>query len=1184
MANLETLELTISANAESASQGIGQLTRSLSALSAAVGRSVGGLMRLNAELKTLKGYGKMKLPGVGDVSNAKAVAKGARGKGASDYDPATNNNRAYIPAKQTAESIKADQEWYDKFRLNAAADYARKKEYHEWATQRREEMKAEKEFEIQKQKELQNIQQKAMQNAILAEKKEMDARGEDTKAIMEQSTSVDLLRLKQDALKMETISLAKEGKLTAKQIAERSIQYQKLGEQINKLTDESKKMKEEMPKAIEAAKKSASGLLSTIGRIFKTMLIRTAIRALLKAAKEGLDNYYQYSKKVGNSFAETMDKLHNKWGQFKNQLGAAIGTGLKAILPLLNALASAALVALNTITALFALISGSDTYTVAVEGMEDYGEEIKKTGKAANDWLATFDELNVMTRNTGSGTGEAAEDIASMFKEVPLPEWMVEWKPIIEAILAGVLGATILPKIWDWVSKIFGLFGGKAAETAMDFVEDLLDGESKLPDFGSQATDMVLFGGGAATAAAALPVVSEYIEKIVAALDGVSLVGSLFGLIAELITKAVSAIPVPFKLDTEEYDEFVKKHEEWIKTKDVKTDTVVVDIDVATITRLTQWVVAEDTKVIDVVINKDAAEFTSLTLWTVREDTKTINVKVDPDIATITKLTNWIATDDTKVISVKIDKDAAALSALTLWLVQDDTKVIKVRIDNDVAGVTKITGWVATVDTKTIKVKVDPDVATITKITGWVATVDEKVIAVKLSEKEYAAFEATKDIIQLWVDTVGSKQIGIGFSPVSFAAFAIEMAAIEVWVGTMPTKYIVVKIVDNNEVLLHLTNWINTEDTKSVNIKFNYGQGSNSVEKEIEQSSSNWVDDVKRWLSMSVNEMINAAFGTNLPKGFIPAFVDYAQKHHGSTADKIEIDISQVVKTTNWADLTLNEKIKFLQYLKDTFGSSEAASAVKQYGINIGQVLQYGMQSEDENIRSVAEEWSLLIKSGVESKTPVVSPKVDNEAIDWCVNDIEWAVADGDYQVYPNVSNEQLDYVTNTIESVSATINDVTIDTNNLKNNVRVPGELYFEDGTWNAIDDLASYIKKKLGAKITVKTEDGTYITGVTVVAAQSGGLFNSGDLFVANENGTSEMVGRFGNQTGVANQQEIISGIQRGVSEANEEQNELLRQQNSLLRGILEKDSTVRLGASAALGRVARQSLDMYSGLVGG
>ena len=100
-----------------------------------------------------------------------------------------------------------------------------------------------------------------------------------------------------------------------------------------------------------------------------------------------------------------------------------------------------------------------------------------------------------------------------------------------------------------------------------------------------------------------------------------------------------------------------------------------------------------------------------------------------------------------------------------------------------------------------------------------------------------------------------------------------------------------------------------------------------------------------------------------------------------------------------------------------------------------------------------------------------------------------------------------------------------------------------------------------------------------VELVAAASGGLFNSGDIFIANENGTGEMVGRFGNQTGVANQREIVAGIQKGVSDANQEQNALLMEQNSLLRSILVKESNVRLVASSALGRTVKQSMDMYS-----
>jgi hypothetical protein len=92
-----------------------------------------------------------------------------------------------------------------------------------------------------------------------------------------------------------------------------------------------------------------------------------------------------------------------------------------------------------------------------------------------------------------------------------------------------------------------------------------------------------------------------------------------------------------------------------------------------------------------------------------------------------------------------------------------------------------------------------------------------------------------------------------------------------------------------------------------------------------------------------------------------------------------------------------------------------------------------------------------------------------------------------------------------------------------------------------------------------------------------------NEGQLFIAREAGP-ELVGNIGNHTAVANNDQIVAGIASGVASANQEQNALLRQQNALLRSILEKDSSVRIGASAELGRVTRQSLNMYSGLVGG
>lgn len=48
------------------------------------------------------------------------------------------------------------------------------------------------------------------------------------------------------------------------------------------------------------------------------------------------------------------------------------------------------------------------------------------------------------------------------------------------------------------------------------------------------------------------------------------------------------------------------------------------------------------------------------------------------------------------------------------------------------------------------------------------------------------------------------------------------------------------------------------------------------------------------------------------------------------------------------------------------------------------------------------------------------------------------------------------------------------------------------------------------------------------------NGGFVDSGQLFVARENGISEMVGRIGNQSAVANNDQIVEGIERGVYNA--------------------------------------------------
>lgn len=89
-------------------------------------------------------------------------------------------------------------------------------------------------------------------------------------------------------------------------------------------------------------------------------------------------------------------------------------------------------------------------------------------------------------------------------------------------------------------------------------------------------------------------------------------------------------------------------------------------------------------------------------------------------------------------------------------------------------------------------------------------------------------------------------------------------------------------------------------------------------------------------------------------------------------------------------------------------------------------------------------------------------------------------------------------------------------------------------------------------------------------------GGLINeSGQLFIAREAGP-ELVGTMNGTTAVANNDQIVAGIQSGVAQANAEQNTLLRQQNSILVQLLNKEFTI--SPSVSLGQVMARSAALY------
>lgn len=81
-----------------------------------------------------------------------------------------------------------------------------------------------------------------------------------------------------------------------------------------------------------------------------------------------------------------------------------------------------------------------------------------------------------------------------------------------------------------------------------------------------------------------------------------------------------------------------------------------------------------------------------------------------------------------------------------------------------------------------------------------------------------------------------------------------------------------------------------------------------------------------------------------------------------------------------------------------------------------------------------------------------------------------------------------------------------------------------------------------------------------LTVPTYATGGFPEQGQMFIAREAG-AEMVGNIGRKTAVVNNEQIVASVSAGVAEANSEQTALLKEQNALLRALLEKESSVRI-----------------------
>lgn len=156
--------------------------------------------------------------------------------------------------------------------------------------------------------------------------------------------------------------------------------------------------------AFGSGTKSANKFFASVKRIALYRAIRTMLKYIVNAFKEGLQNFALYSDDMN----QTLSELKTTALQLKNTLGVTFGTALQSAAPVIQMFTEGIIYAVNGLNMLMALLSGKSSYTKAIAYWQDYADSVDEAKKS----IMGFDEINTL--------GNPSTDYSAMFEETDI--------------------------------------------------------------------------------------------------------------------------------------------------------------------------------------------------------------------------------------------------------------------------------------------------------------------------------------------------------------------------------------------------------------------------------------------------------------------------------------------------------------------------------------------------------------------------------------------------------------------------------------------------------------------------------------------------------------------------------------------------------------------------------------------
>lgn len=228
----------------------------------------------------------------------------------------------------------------------------------------------------------------------------------------------------------------------------------------SKSADTMKRSIKNAAKSMKGTKKEAVPLTKSIfrlGNMFKMLLIRMAMRAVITGVREGFQNLAQYSEDTNKALSNFMSTMT----RFKNAFATAFSPLVEFVMPALTMFIHLLADGLTTMSQFLSALSGKNTFVRAVKVQQDYAESLKDTSKetknaadATKKSLAPFDDL-IQLSNTKTEEESITNELfpEDMFETVEIESDVIAFADFIKSAISDLVD--VVSKKWKEMSDLF---------------------------------------------------------------------------------------------------------------------------------------------------------------------------------------------------------------------------------------------------------------------------------------------------------------------------------------------------------------------------------------------------------------------------------------------------------------------------------------------------------------------------------------------------------------------------------------------------------------------------------------------------------------------------------------------------------------------------------------------------------